>query len=302
MTPEEAQAMRDVAAAESERALTVGSALLPIPATIDPSINLTSDGALNPLRRLASVASIATSEWHGINSAGTSMTFSAEGTEVGDGTPVPTAPVIKAEKAQGYIEFSIEAGEDWGTLRQELTKLFADAKDVVEAQKFVSGSGVNEPEGLVTGLAASSVVTGAGTGTFAIADLYTIQNALPPRFSPRARWLSSLTIANLSWRFVGAGDPDDARIWNEDGDRLLRKPWDEVSTMSASTATGQLILLYGDLAAAYKIVDRIGLAVELVPHVLGPNRRPMGLRGLYCHFRVGAAVLVDNAARVLKVK
>jgi predicted phage gp36 major capsid-like protein len=112
MTAQEGQAMRDVAQAEQERALTVGSGLLPLPATIDPSVTLISDGALNPIRQLATVTTITTSEWHGVNSAGMTAAFSAEATEVADGTPTLVQPIIKAEKGQTYAEFSIEAGLD----------------------------------------------------------------------------------------------------------------------------------------------------------------------------------------------
>jgi HK97 family phage major capsid protein len=125
------------------------------------------------------------------------------------------------------------------------------------------------------------VVTGAGTATFAVADLYTIQNALPPLLSPRAQWLSSRTIANVFWQFVAAGNTTKARVWNDARTSLLGKPWSEVSTMSATQATGQRSITDGDIHSACKIVDRIGLSVELVPLVLGPNRRPLGVRGLY---------------------
>src|SRR3954452_14729009 len=104
--------------------------------------------------------------------------FSAEATEVADGTPTLVQPKIKAEKAQSYMEFSIEAGQDWVSLRDEINRLLSDAKDVLEATKFMTGTGTNEPEGLISGLATASQVTGAGTATFAVADLYTLQNAL----------------------------------------------------------------------------------------------------------------------------
>ena len=121
--------------------------------------------------------------------------FAAEATEVADQTPTLVAPVIKAEKAQSWIEFSIEAGMDQPALAAELQKLLADQKDVLEATMFVTGNGTNQPEGISTNLAAGSVVTTASTASFAVADLYACQNALGARFSPRARWLSSLTVA-----------------------------------------------------------------------------------------------------------
>jgi predicted phage gp36 major capsid-like protein len=258
----------------------VGSGLLPLPATIDPRVTLISDGALNPIRQLATVTTITTSEWHGVNSAGMTAAFSAEATEVADGTPTLVQPIIKAEKGQTYAEFSIEAGLDWASLADEMTRLISDAKDVLEADRFISGTGTNQPEGLVAGLAASSIITAAGTASFAVADVYKMQNSLPARFSPRARWLSSLTIGNLSWQFVAAGSTTAARIWDDARTSLLGKPWSEVSTMSTVLTTGALNLLYGDIASAYKTVDRIGLSVELVPLVMGASRRPTGTRGL----------------------
>lgn len=57
----------------------------------------------------------------------------------------------------------------------------------------------------------------------------------------------------------------------------------------------------GDFKAGYLIADRVGAAVEYVPHLFGPNRRPTGQRGWYLHWRVGGNVLVENALRLLTV-
>jgi HK97 family phage major capsid protein len=71
--------------------------------------------------------------------------------------------------------------------------------------------------------------------------------------------------------------------------------------MATTVATNNLIAVYGDIAAAYTIVDRIGLVVELVQHLFGANRRPTGERGLFAIWRVGAVVTNANAARALRV-
>jgi predicted phage gp36 major capsid-like protein len=52
----------------------------------------------------------------------------------------------------------------------------------------------------------------------------------------------------------------------------------------------------------YKIVDRLGLSAEIIPHMLGTNRLPLGVRGMYCYWRTGAAVVAQNALRYLEVK
>jgi HK97 family phage major capsid protein len=304
MDAAEVGSMRDAIRVESERALSVGSAVLPIPASMDPTIILTSDGALSPLRDLASHATIANSTWQGVTSAGITASFDAEMAEVSDDTPTLAAPTITPQKAQAWVEYSIEAGQDWTSLASEMTSLLQDARDVLEADVFINGpTGTNQPVGMMVGVSGTvGVVTSAGTAAFAVADLYTLQNALPARYSPRARWLSSLTIANVAWQFVKPGDVTNAEVWNDDRTLLLGKPWSEVSVMSKVQTTTTRNLYYGDVAATYKIVDRIGMAIETVPVLLGSNRRPTGKRGIYVYWRVGGAVINSNACRILAMK
>ena len=47
------------------------------------------------------------------------------------------------------------------------------------------------------------------------------------------------------------------------------------------------------------IVERIGLPIELIPHLFGSNHRPTGERGLYAYSRNGSKVVDANAFRVL---
>jgi HK97 family phage major capsid protein len=67
-----------------------------------------------------------------------------------------------------------------------------------------------------------------------------------------------------------------------------------------STLTGaaaDYLVVSGDFQQ-YAIVDRIGTSIELIPNLLGANRRPSGQRGFYLHWRAGAGVLVADAFRV----
>jgi HK97 family phage major capsid protein len=64
-SPEEVEAVRLASAVQAERAMAVGSGPaggFAIPFTLDPSIVLTSGGALNPVRQLARVVIISTNE------------------------------------------------------------------------------------------------------------------------------------------------------------------------------------------------------------------------------------------------
>jgi HK97 family phage major capsid protein len=86
-TPEEIEAVRRVNAVEAERGLVGGTDSaggFALPVTLDPSILLTSDGAINPVRALARVVQISTREWHGVSSAGVTASYDAEASEVSD--------------------------------------------------------------------------------------------------------------------------------------------------------------------------------------------------------------------------
>ena len=60
------------------------------------------------------------------------------------------------------------------------------------------------------------------------------------------------------------------------------------------------VLVYGDLHS-FVIADRVGASFELIPHMLGPNRRPVGARGLWLWLLTGSDLVVENGVRVLNV-
>ena len=59
------------------------------------------------------------------------------------------------------------------------------------------------------------------------------------------------------------------------------------------TATKSITI--GDFGTGCKIVERLGMSVELIPHMLGTHRLPLGVRGLYVYWRTGAGVIAPNA-------
>jgi HK97 family phage major capsid protein len=68
-----------------------------------------------------------------------------------------------------------------------------------------------------------------------------------------------------------------------------------------NAAAENYIMVYGDIGQAYRINDRIGMSIELVPHLFGVNRRPTGERGWFARWRVGAGIVNGAAARVLNI-
>src|SRR5690606_34934006 len=74
-------------------------------------------------------------------------------------------------------------------------------------------------------------------------------------------------------------------------------------TMPVGSPTEDVALLaFGDFRH-YVIVDRVGMSVELIPHLFNANANlPDGRRGLYAYWRNSAEVVAPNAFRVLTVE
>jgi hypothetical protein len=71
---------------------------------------------------------------------------------------------------------------------------------------------LHEPKGIIT--AATTTVTAGGVAAFAIADLYKVFEALPPRFRPRAQWVANLFTYDKVRQFDTAGG---SGVWQEPG-------------------------------------------------------------------------------------
>jgi HK97 family phage major capsid protein len=283
-----------------------------VPTPLDPTVILTNNGSANPFRQISRVVTTTVDEWNGVSTAGITAGFGAEAAEAGDNAPTLAQPSITTRKAFAFVPFSIEIGMDWAAMEEEMRTLLVDAKDNLEATKFVSGaSGSNEPIGIITALAGgSSVVAPTTAEAFAKADVFKVANALPPRYrgnADQASWVAEFGTLNAI-RQAFAGDNQ----WTDPSGgvppRLLGWRAYESSAMDSSTAinpaatdTTNHVLLVGDFSR-YVIVDRVGLTVEVIPHLFATaNNRPSGSRGLYAYWRVGADSVDDNAFRVLNV-
>jgi HK97 family phage major capsid protein len=294
--------------------LTTTAGGFAVPFVLDPSVIQTGSGAINPYRSIANVTQQSVDEWRGVSSAGITATFQAEASAVTDAAATLAQPTVSTEMARAFVPFSIEIGQDWATFQSEMTTMFADAKDVLEATKFAVGSGTNEPFGVITG--ATTVFTAAGTNALVVADIYGVHNALGPRFRRNATWTLNNAVADRIRQLDTAGG---ANLWVQNltlrsaavpnsftdgrmGADLLGKGTYEATGQSGTFTTGQLIGVVGDFNY-YKIVDRIGLNVEVIPHIFGAaqGNLPTGQRGLFAYWRVGAKVLDANAFRTLKL-
>jgi HK97 family phage major capsid protein len=283
-----------------------------VPFQLDPTVILTSNGAINPIRQLARVETITGKEWDGVTSAGVTVTRASEGAEVGTGDAAFIQPTVRTSRVQGFVPFSVELDVSWGALRSQMTALLMDAKDIEEATAFLTGNGTApNPVGLIQGISqqtasvgtASTVFT-AGTATLAVGDLYALENAMPARFRQQSAYLASRTTYNRfrqlfqalasaafdSWVRPSSGQPATFNGY----------PAFEASPMVGTISSGSQVLVQGDYRQ-FLIVDRVGMGIELVPHLFGgTNRYPTGQRGILAIWFNSSQVLVPNAFRLLQ--
>lgn len=297
---------------ERAAGLTGNAGGFAVPFTLDPTIILTNDGAANPFRRICRTVQITTDEWNGVSSAGVTASWDGEAGEVSDDAPTLAQPSIPVHKAQAFVPFSIEIGMDWPNMEAQVLPLFADAKDRLEVVAFTTGDGSSKPTGIVNELdGTSSELTETTSETFTLADVYKVLNNLAPRYrlsAEQATWMAHLGTMNAIrqfdtsgggglWTTLGGGTPD--RLL---GYRILENSaMDDSTTINAGATEDNFILILGDFSN-YVIVDRVGLNVELIPHLFATaNNRPSGQRGLYAWWRVGAESVNDAAFKVMNV-
>jgi HK97 family phage major capsid protein len=306
LTVAEQRAMNEV---EQFRAMSLtdsaGGYLVPF--QLDPTVIVTSNGVRNDIRQAARTVVATGDTWNGVSAGNVSWSFDAEASEVSDDSPTFAQPSIPNYMARGFVPISIEAMDDEQNVAQEVGMLLAGGKEDLEALKFILGSGSGEPTGIVTALVASSptvIVNSASTDTFALADVYSLQGALPARYRANSSWLSNNLIYNKIRQFDTAGGNG---AWQQLGDGrasvLMGRPALEAESVDGviNTSAENYSLIVGDFSN-YVITDRIGMSVEFIPHLFHTsNNRPSGQRGWFARYRTGADSVNDGAFRILDI-
>lgn len=300
---------------EEQRAIaTVGATQLgdggyAVPYTLDSTVVLTNDGAVSPLRQISRVEQLVQgNEWRGVTSAGITVVRgpAEEGAITADVAPTFAQPAVTVQPVKALAKVSIEATEDWPRVFEELAVEFQDAKMREEAAAFATGVGTTVyPGGVVSTLDATSHVATADVSSpiaLALTDIFKLKSELPIRFREGAAFLANDSIYDLIRQF-SVGTVGDGSVWTygiQDSrpDRLLGKPAYEASAMDDDMTEGNEVLLYGNFRY-FLIVDKVGMNVEIVPHLVNGDGNLTGQRGVFMHYRNSSAILADNAFRLL---
>lgn len=305
----------EVRAVEAVRAvsLTDTAGGFAVPFTLDPTIILTGahDGTSNQWRALSRVEQITTDTWNGVTSAGITATRKAESAESTATQPVLAQPSIAVHRMDIFIPFTVEIEGDWAAMESDLRMMIEVARDDKESAELsaTAAAAANTPSGVPNQLdGTASEVAPATAETFALADVYAVHDALPRRHRARATWMAEVSTYSKIRQFDTAGG---AGLWEYLGNglpaALLGRPHVEEPNMKGfselddSVAADNFLLLFGDFQK-HIMVDRVGLSIELVPHLFHTgNNLPKGERGLWCWLRNGAEVVDVDAFRVLSI-
>jgi HK97 family phage major capsid protein len=300
-SPDERHAVRQVQMLQRGLSLIsggVGGFLVPY--ELDPSILISSVGAVDPMRKISRVVTSAYNVKSFVSSLGVTSHWYADEAQISDDSPALLQPTITCRKAAAFVPVSFELFED-SDISTQIGGVFADSKAVEEARVFTLGNGSTEPKGIITAISAvggSTIAT--ATNTVAVADAYNNQNALPPRWRANAKFAANLGIINafrqlpqatgLNYSIVNdSTTPPTMLGWQ------VRENSNMDGTLTASAADYGLIS--GDFNQ-FAIVDRVGTSIEFIPILVGANQRPTAQRGFLMHWRVGSDALIPDAFRL----
>lgn len=306
LTADEIRAVQHVRAAS----LTDAAGGYAVPTVLDPTIILTGTHnglTANPVRQLANVVQITGDNYNVVQSAGVTASYVAEATEATDGAPTLAIKTITPYKAHAFVPFTVEIQGDWAAMETEMRRLLMVAKDDLEIDKFTLGTGSTQPLGVAYDMYTNysgQTQASASADTFAAVDIYALANKVANRFRYRGQWMANELIFDKVRQF-GAAQKDifQSSIDLDRPNTILGRPAYGNAAMDSTYGSGEnYVMLFGDLREAYTIVDRVGMSVELVPHVFGTgNNYPMGIRGLYAWWRNGAAVVNSSALATLNI-
>ena len=301
MTPSERAAVGSVGSGQ----LTAGGYM--VPTILDPTVMLTSDGASNPVRKLARVETITGpgNTWHGVSSSGVILDLRPRrAPAVAENTMAFGQPAVTVQPVKGEIKFSVEALEDIGGLLAQLAIIIQDARDVLEADQFINGIGSGVyPAGVVATLAATSLVGTGGNG-FGLDDVTRLLNRVPERFQANTSVIANRQVFGAYDDLVEALGGTPASEVAGRAQQTIKGGYPRYSASemsSAYTTDAEDIMLAGDFRRGYLIVDKVGLSVQDAGFVRDTNGALTGQRALFIHYRNSAVITIDNAFRLLRV-
>jgi HK97 family phage major capsid protein len=205
---------------------------------------------------------------------------------------------IKAEKMQVYTDISFELFRDSAfDMKTQIISDISEDFSRLEGQAFISGNGVNKPEGLLTNSSVGETVTGSASALTGD-SLYTIQGFIPTGY-------------NLAWMFNRKTLHGNIRTLKDTYGQYLFVPSLGSSDMPNTVAglpyylandmpdvgAGTYPIIVGDYRKCYYIVDNQSVEFLEDPYTQATN----GKRRFIVYKRTGGQVVLPEGLRKLKV-
>jgi HK97 family phage major capsid protein len=313
LTAEEAAAVRALQRldADESRGMSEGSGavgLYGVPVLIDPSIMLQSGAGAAPVLDACRQVPSNTNVWKGVSAPPPTWSWDTEGSVVSDDSPTLTQPSISVYTARGFIPYTLELGMDYPDFGNEMAQLLGQGWTDTVAAATVTGSGTNQPFGIVTRLdaTASSEVVVTTFAQLGAVDVFKVWNSLGERFRSRAKWLMSVSAESQIRSFSSANQSSayfTVDLGADGVSRLNGRPvmvTDYSPAFVAGSAGHQNYVTVGDFSNYVWVRRMTGMAVEPIQHLFDTTSgRPIGTRGFFAYSRAGGDASVPGAFRLL---
>jgi HK97 family phage major capsid protein len=208
---------------------------------------------------------------------------------------------IPARNLSTFVDISNQLlADSGGTAEAEVRLALAEDFGQKEGLAFVSGTGPLAPEGILSAAGVGYTPTGNAStlGTNPADLLITHMYSLPAAYRSRGTWLmNGSTLAAIRklkdgttgvylWQpSYAAGQPET----------ILGRPVVEVPDMDDVGSAAEPIV-FGDIATAYRIVDRLDMSVLVNPYLLATK----GITRIHATRRVGGAVVQPAAIKKIR--
>lgn len=251
----------------------------------------------SPMRSVASIrATAAPSVVYPTRTSITNAKWKGETQDREASEPAFGQTEIPVREINTFVEVSNQLlADSGGDAEREVRLALAEDFGQKEAAAFVNGSGVLDPEGLMTHAAIPYTPNGHATNLSPDA-LINLLYALPATYRNAGAWgMNASTLATIR----KLKDGDGRFLWQPSyaagqPETILGRPVVEMIDMP-DPASGAFPIIYGDFSG-YRIVDRVSLSVLVDPY----SRATNGITRFHATRRVGGRVI--QAAKFRKLR
>ena len=254
---------------------------------------------LSPIRQFATVrSSMAPSVKYPRRTGITNAKWEGEIEESEESEPTFGQTEIVSRRLTTFVDMSnsLLMGSN-GMAEAEVRSALAEDFAKKEAMAFVNGNGIKEPEGLMTNADVPYFANGSTT-VLSTDSLIGLMYSLPAYYRNKGQWvLNANSIATIRKLKDGQGN----YLWQPSfqvgqPETILGRPIAEAIDMP-DVAAQSFPVLFGDLASAYRIVDRQQFGILSDPYTQARRAitRMHGTRW------VGAGVVQPKAVKKLKM-